>query len=168
MSSFGTAFLTVFVVIFVIFRSASFGLLGIIANALPVCAVLGLMGWFGISLNVATVMVASVALGIVDDDTIHFISRFRREVDHGASAPEAIETATMHEGRASLTTAAINSLAYGIMMFSAYKPTAWFGGLLALTMVVAFLAEVFVVPAFIISMPKLFQKSRGVPQGSAA
>lgn len=167
MSSFGTAFLTVFVVIFVIFRSASFGLLGIIANALPVCAVLGLMGWFGISLNVATVMVASVALGIVDDDTIHFISRFRREVGLGASAPQAIETATMHEGRASLTTAAINSLAYGIMMFSAYKPTAWFGGLLALTMVVAFLAEVFVVPAFIISMPKLFQKSRGVPQGSA-
>ncbi len=43
------------------------------------CAVLGLMGWLGISLNVATVMVASVALGIVDDDTIHFIGRFRRE-----------------------------------------------------------------------------------------
>ena len=48
-------------------EAARFGLLGIIANALPVCAVLGLMGWLGISLNVATVMVASVALGIVDD-----------------------------------------------------------------------------------------------------
>ncbi len=53
----------------------------------------------------------------------------------------------MHEGRASLTTAIINSLGYGIMIFSSYRPTAWFGGLLALTMVVAFLAEVLVVPA---------------------
>ena len=67
LSSFGTAFATVFAVIFVVFRSARFGLLAIIANALPVCAVLGIMGWLGISLNVATVMVASVALGIVDD-----------------------------------------------------------------------------------------------------
>jgi predicted RND superfamily exporter protein len=156
LSSFGTAFLTVFGVIFVVFRSARYGFLAIVANALPVCAVLGLMGWLGISLNVATVMVASVALGVVDDDTIHFIGRFRREAAGGASADVAIERATMHEGRASLTTAVINSLGYGIMILSAYKPTAWFGGLLALTMAVAFLAEVFVVPAVITLLPRVF------------
>ena len=160
LSSFATAFVTVFAVIFVVFRSARFGLLAIIANALPVCAVLGIMGWLGISLNVATVMVASVALGIVDDDTIHFIGRFRREAARGAGTGEAIELATMHEGRASLTTAIINSLGYGIMIFSPYKPTAWFGGLLALTMVVAFLAEVLVVPAVITSLPRIFGAKR--------
>jgi predicted RND superfamily exporter protein len=168
LSSFGTAFLFVFAVIFIIFKSARFGMLGIIANALPVCAVLGLMGWLQISLNVATVMVASVALGIVDDDTIHFIGRFRREAAAGASTEEAIEAATMHEGRASLTTAIINSLGYGIMMFSAYKPTAWFGGLLALTMIVAFLAEVFVVPAVITLMPRTFGATRFSRVGTAA
>jgi predicted RND superfamily exporter protein len=168
LSSFGTAFLFVFAVIFIIFKSARFGMLGIIANALPVCAVLGLMGWLQISLNVATVMVASVALGIVDDDTIHFIGRFRREAAAGASTEEAIEAATMHEGRASLTTAIINSLGYGIMMFSAYKPTAWFGGLLALTMIVAFLAEVFVVPAVITLMPRTFGAMRFSRVGTAA
>jgi len=156
LSSFGTAFLTVFGVIFLVFRSWRYGFLAIVANALPVCAVLGLMGWLGISLNVATVMVASVALGVVDDDTIHFIGRFRREVAAGASNESAIEAATMHEGRAALTTAIINSLGYSIMMFSAYKPTAWFGGLLALTMAVAFLAEVFVVPAVITLLPRVF------------
>ena len=155
-SSFATAFVTVFAVIFIVFRSAKFGVLAIVANALPVSAVLGLMGWLDISLNVATVMVASVALGIVDDDTIHFIGRFRRETARGASADAAIELATMHEGRASLTTAIINTLGYGIMLFSAYKPTAWFGGLLALTMVVAFLAEVLVVPAVITLAPRVF------------
>ena len=126
------------------------------------------MGWLGISLNVATVMVASVALGIVDDDTIHFIGRFRREAAAGAGHREAIEMATMHEGRASLTTAIINSLGYGIMMFSAYKPTAWFGGLLALTMAVAFLAEVFVVPAVIMLMPRIFGASRFASTRAAA
>jgi hypothetical protein len=168
LSSFATAFLTVFGVIFIVFRSARFGVLAIIANALPVCAVLGLMGWLGISLNVATVMVASVALGIVDDDTIHFIGRFRRETAAGRGTEAAIVAATMHEGRASLTTAIINSLGYGIMVVSAYKPTAWFGGLLALTMVVAFLAEVLVVPAVITLFPRVFGAPVVARLGSAA
>ena len=166
-SSFAMAFVTVFAVIFVVFRSARFGVLGIVANALPVAAVLGVMGWLGISLNVATVMVASVALGVVDDDTIHFIGRFRRETASGVGVREAIELATMHEGRASLTTAIINSLGYGIMIFSAYRPTAWFGGLLALTMVVAFLAEVLVVPAVITLLPRVFGGVAGGRKGQA-
>ena len=120
---------------------------------LPVVAVLGVMGYLGISMNIATVMVASVALGVVDDDTIHFINRYRREVAAGASTDEAIETATAHEGRASLTTAIINSCGYGVLLLSEYKPTAWFGGLLALTMAVAFLAEVLILPATIKLLP---------------
>jgi predicted RND superfamily exporter protein len=149
LSSFATAFLTVFAVIFVVFRSTRFGVLGIIANVFPVLVVMGLMGWLEISLNVATVMVASVTLGIVDDDTIHFIGRYRREVAAGASTQRAIELASMHEGRAALTTTIINSLGFAVLMVAEYRPTAWFGSMLAVTMVVAFLAEVFLVPAII-------------------
>ena len=155
-TSFGTAFVTVFAVIFMVFRSAKFGLLAIVANVVPVAAVLGLMGWIGISLNVATIMVASVALGVVDDDTIHFIGRFRRETAHGATADVAVERASMDEGRASLTTALVNSLSFGVLWFSEYKPTAWFGSLLAVTMAVAFLAEIFIVPAVISRFPGLY------------
>jgi uncharacterized protein len=156
MSSFGTAFFTVFGVIFLVFRSLRFGLLTIAPNLLPVLAVLGVMGYLDISMNVATVMLASVALGIVDDDTIHFINRYRREVASGATTDEAIETATTHEGRASLTTAAVNSAGYAVLLLSEYKPTAWFGGLLALTMATAFLAEVFILPAMIKLLPGVF------------
>jgi uncharacterized protein len=155
-SSFGTAFFTVFGVIFIVFRSARFGLLTIAPNVMPGLAVLGVMGFLGISMNIATVMVASVALGVVDDDTIHFINRYRREVAGGASTEEAIEAATVHEGRASLTTAIINSLGFGVLLMSEYKPTAWFGGLLGLTMAVAFLAEVFILPAAIKLLPRFF------------
>jgi hypothetical protein len=156
LSSFGTAFLTVFGVIFIVFRSFRFGLLAIVPNLLPVLAVLGIMGYLGISLNIATVMVASVALGVVDDDTIHFINRYRRETAAGATTDEAIYTATEHEGRASLTTAIVNSCGYGVLLMSEYKPTAWFGGLLALTMGVAFLAEVFILPAMIKILPRIY------------
>src|SRR6185436_13982606 len=99
-TSFATAFITVFGVIFLVFRSWKFGLLSIAPNLLPVLAVFGVMGWLGISLNVATVMVASVALGVVDDDTIHFISRYRRETRNGATTERATGIATAHEGRA--------------------------------------------------------------------
>jgi hypothetical protein len=156
LSSFGTAFFTVFGVIFLVFRSFRFGLLTIAPNLLPVLAVLGVMGYLDISMNVATVMVASVALGIVDDDTIHFINRYRREAAAGRSTDEAIEIATAHEGRASLTTAIINSAGYGVLLLSEYKPTAWFGGLLALTMMTAFLAEVLILPATIKWLPRMF------------
>jgi predicted RND superfamily exporter protein len=152
-SSFGTAFLTVFGVIFLVFRSARFGVLAIVPNLFPVLAVLGIMGWLGISMNVATIMVSSVALGVVDDDTIHFINRFRRDRERGATVDRAIEAATVFEGRAALTTALINSAGYAVLLFSEYKPTAWFGGLLALTMGTAFLAEVFVLPATIKLVP---------------
>ena len=67
-------------------------MLAIVPNVLPVLAVLGVMGWLDISLNVATIMLASVALGVVDDDTIHFINRYRREVAAGATTDEAIDT----------------------------------------------------------------------------
>jgi predicted RND superfamily exporter protein len=156
LSSFGTAFFTVFGVIFLVFRSLRFGLLTIAPNLLPVLAVLGVMGYLDISMNVATVMVASVALGIVDDDTIHFINRYRRETAAGRSTDEAIGIATAHEGRASLTTAIINSAGYGVLLLSEYKPTAWFGGLLALTMMAAFLAEIFILPATIKLLPRVF------------
>lgn len=156
MSSFAMAFLTVFAVIFMVFRSWRFGLLCIPPNLFPVLTVFGAMGWLDISLNVATVMVASVALGVVDDDTIHFISRYRKETHRGATTDEAIEAATIHEGRAALTTAIVNCSAFGVLMLSEYRPSAWFGGLLALTMVVAFLAEVFALPATIKTFPRLF------------
>ena len=168
LSSFGTAFFTVFGVIFLVFRSFRFGLLTIAPNLLPVLAVLGVMGYLDISMNVATVMVASVALGIVDDDTIHFINRYRREAAAGRSTDEAIEIATAHEGRASLTTAVINSAGYGVLLLSEYKPTAWFGGLLALTMMTAFLAEVFILPATIKLLPRVFGAEALRPRPSQA
>ena len=84
------------------------------------------------------------------------------------SAPPAIELATTHEGRAALTTAIINSCSFAVLSLSEYRPTAWFGGLLALTMIVAFLAEVFILPATIVMAPRFFGGERARPARHAA
>jgi predicted RND superfamily exporter protein len=139
-----------------------YGLLALAPNLFPVLAVLGLMGWLDVTLNVATVMVASVALGVVDDDTVHFISRYRREISAGAGVDQAVERAAIFEGRAALTTALVSSCGFMVLGFSEYKPSGWFGGLLGLTLAVAFLAEVLVLPAIIKLLPRFFgASSRG-------
>jgi predicted RND superfamily exporter protein len=146
-ASFATAFVTVFATLFLLFRSVRYGALAIIPNVLPVLAVLGAMGWLGITINVATVMVASVALGIVDDDTVHYLNRLRHELASGATLTQAIGTAAGTEARAAFTTAVINGCGFGVLLLSDYRPAAWFGGLLAVTLSAAFLTELFLLPA---------------------
>ena len=149
LSSFATAFLTVFGVIFLVFRSIRYGLLAIIPNLVPVVIVLGLMGWLGITLNIATVMVASIALGVIDDDTVHFIVHFRREMASGSGIEPSLSAAIVHAGGAALLSALVNSVAFGITATSEYKPTFYWGFLMSLTMLLAFISEVILLPACI-------------------
>jgi predicted RND superfamily exporter protein len=147
LQSFATAFITVFGVIFIVLRSWRYGLLSIIPNLIPIAVILGIMGWLGITLNVATVMVASVALGVIDDDTVHFIMRFRREIRLGADPDRAIDIAIETAGGAALLAALINALAFGIMATCPNKPIAYWGWLMSVTMFVAFLSEIILLPA---------------------
>jgi len=163
MWSFGTAFLTVFGVIFLIFRSKRYGVLAMIPNLVPVLMVLGLMGWLDITLNIATVMVASIALGIIDDDTVHFIVRYRREIAAGAGMDRAIETATVDEGGAAFLTAVVNVVAFGITTTSPYKPTAFWGWLMSLTMGFAFIGEVLLLPACLRAGRRFFDQPAPEP-----
>ena len=125
------------------------------------------MGWLGITLNIATVMVASIALGIIDDDTVHFIVRYRREIAAGSTLEWAIESAIVHEGGAALLTALVNCLAFGITATSDYKPTAFWGALMALTMALAFASEALLLPACIRSGRRYFQPE-AAPEAIAA
>jgi predicted RND superfamily exporter protein len=146
-SSFGTAFVAVFAAFVVMLRSVRLGVVALVPNLFPVLIVLGTMGWLGISLNVATVMVASVALGVVDDDTVHFMHRFRHQREAGDTVDEAVALAAVIEGRAAATIALVTSCGFAVLMLSEYRPSAWFGGLLALTMIVALITEILVLPA---------------------
>jgi len=149
--SFTIAFLTVIVFMFVFFRSWKYGFLSILPNLFPIVLVLGVMGLTGITLNVATVTVSSVALGIAVDDTIHFISRFKRERrEKGRDRLRSLENSMIHVGRAIVSTSLINILGFSILIFSDFMPTVYFGFLVAMTMGFALVGDLVFLPTSLV------------------
>jgi predicted RND superfamily exporter protein len=154
-NGFSLAFLSVIGVLFIAFRSAKYGGLSIIANLLPIIFIIGIMGWFGITLNTGTVMVASVALGIAADDTIHFISRFRKELKPNSSpVHHALRKTTVSVGRAILFTSVINIAGFLILLVSGFQPTREFGMLIAMTLFFALLGDILVLPSVLMAVRK--------------
>jgi len=150
--SFSLAFVTVIIFMFVSFRSWKYGMFSILPNLFPIIIVMGIMGFLGITLNVATIMVASVALGIATDDTIHFIWRLKRERrEKGQSQTKALENTTLHSGRAIVSTSLINTLGFSILIFADFVPTSYFGMLVALTMMFALVGDLIYLPASLLT-----------------
>ena len=154
-NGFTLAFLSVIGILFIAFWSVKYGGLSIIANLLPIIFIIGIMGWFGITLNTGTVMVASVALGIAADDTIHFISRFRKEVKSNKSPVQhALRKTTVSVGRAILFTSVINIAGFLILLVSGFQPTREFGMLIAMTLFFALIGDILVLPSVIMAVRK--------------
>jgi predicted RND superfamily exporter protein len=125
------------------------GIAVVCANLLPVAVVLGVMGWLSVPLDISTVMIAAIALGIVVDDTIHLIYRYRVVHLSGESSRDSIRIAFRTVGRPVLVTSIILSLGFGSLLLARFLPTAYFGGLSAVTVVVAAGADLLVLPALI-------------------
>lgn len=154
--SFSLAFVLVIGFMFIMFKSLRYGLLSIMPNLVPIVLITGFMGWLNISLNVGTVMVASVALGIAVDDTIHFISRFRKE--RGGLITEDLRKTLVHSGKAIISTSVINMVGFSILLLSSFKPTGYFGILIALTMFFALIGDIIFLPASILMACKFLKK----------
>ena len=139
-----------------LFRSFRWGLLAMIPNIAPVVFELGVMGWTGIPLNVATMMIASITTGIAVDDTMHLMARCRHELAMGASYDEAVKTSMWATGRAMTATAFVLAGGFGVLSFSSFVPLMQFGYLSAMTIIVAVIAEWFLSPALLLVFkPKL-------------
>jgi predicted RND superfamily exporter protein len=117
-----------------------------IPNIFPILVNLGIMGIFGITLNISTAMVSAIAIGIAVDDTIHFIYRFWLEVlKDGNSESAAVRTITT-VGRPLVFTSFVITAGYFIICLSSFMPNVYAGMLTAITMIVALLADLFLTP----------------------
>jgi predicted RND superfamily exporter protein len=132
-------------------RSWKLGIIAAIPNLLPIVMIFGLMGWCGIELSTATTMIASVALGLFVDDTIHLLYRYKREKQAGRTTFGAIEQSLRHTGRAVIFTSLILTLGFWAGLLGSFKPTLYFSFLTGLTMLFALLAELLVTPAAILA-----------------
>jgi predicted RND superfamily exporter protein len=144
-TSFGTAIVLVVLAIGLIFRSLTFTILALIPNVLPILWTGGLMGFAGIELSTGTAMIASAVLGLVVDDTIYYLSHYRRVA--GGDAVAAIRETTRAVGAP--VTAASVSLIVGFLVgaFSSFRPTIYFSLLTSLTMITGVVCDVLLLPA---------------------
>jgi predicted RND superfamily exporter protein len=148
--SFGVAFIVVFFLIGLLFRSLTMAALSVLPNVLPVFVILGVMGFCKINLDVATVTITAILIGIVVDDTIHYLHRFRSELELADGDFDlAAEKTALSAGRAILSTSIIFSLGFLILAFASVKSIVYFGLLTGLAMVVALLADMLIMPAIL-------------------
>lgn len=150
LQSFGFAFLIIFAAVGILFRSLRMAVLSIPANLLPVLMTLGLMGLIGIRLDVATVTIAAIVLGLVVDDTIHFLYRYRHERIRASSELEAVKSTVRKVGRPMTITTIVLGLGFSVLGFAAVKSVAYFGLLLAFALLSALFSDLLIVPALIV------------------
>ncbi len=121
-------------------------------NLWPIFGVLGLMGWMHIPLDIATAMVASMILGLAVDDTLHTLGHYRR-IAPQLGREAAIAATLEHTAAAYLLTGIILSAGFGVCALSNFAPTSRFGALAALGIVLAVLADLFLLPAILAIAP---------------
>jgi predicted RND superfamily exporter protein len=148
--SFGLAFAIIFVLIGVLFRSLRMAILAIPANLLPVLCTLGLMGLVGVRLDVATVTIAAIVLGLVVDDTVQFLYRYQVESSQTDDTVEAVFRTVRRVGQPMAITTVVLAGGFAVLGLATIKSVAWFGLLLATALITALFSDLLVVPALIV------------------
>ena len=110
----------------------------------------GLMGWLGIELSMATSLIASIAIGLAVDDTIHYLYRCNRELRNGSDRKDALKRTIDHVGRPIIFTTFTISLGFAVLLFSNFEPTSAFGLMMVITMFSALVGDLFLLPALML------------------
>ncbi len=125
------------------------GLLAMVPNLVPILIITGWMGWLGIPFDFSTMLIGSLAIGLVVDDTIHLLYGYVRERDQGKQVADAVQATLLSTGRAIFVTSA--ALAGGFFIYAAatLKNLVHFGTLIGSIVVVALVADLLLVPALL-------------------
>ena len=134
----------------VLFRSISLAIIGIIPNILASGIILGLMGLLGIPLDMMTITIAAITIGIAVDNSIHYIYRFREEFARTQDYIETLHYCHANIGKAVFYNAITIIIGFSILVLSNFIPTIYFGLLTAFAMLVALLAALTLLPKLIL------------------
>ena len=143
------AFLAISIVMVVLLRNPKAGMVSMIPNIFPVVVIFGLMGWTNILVDIGTMMTASVAMGVAVDDTIHFLTWFRRGLDQGMDRKQAIMLSYDRCATAMTQTTLIGGLGLAVFGLSTFMPTQRFGILMLTLMVAALVGDLVFLPAIL-------------------
>jgi predicted RND superfamily exporter protein len=149
-STLGFVLIILFIMFLLLFRSLKIALIALAANIVPISAIFGIMGWLGIPLDIMTITIAAIAIGIGVDDTIHFIHRFKEEfkVDH--NYVNAMRRSHESIGYAMYYTSLVIILGFSILVLSNLIPTIYFGILTVVTMFTVLAADLLLLPKLLL------------------
>ncbi len=157
LESLGLALLLVFLLLAAQLRSITGGLLAMIPIVFTIVVNFGIMGFLGISLDHATMMIASISIGIGIDYTIHIISRFKKEyIKSGGDVHEALRHTLSTSGRAVLVNTIAVAMGFFVLTFSKFEPTRRFGYLTTMTMLISAIAAISIFPAAVLATKARF------------
>ncbi|HBC76796.1 MAG TPA: hypothetical protein DC017_18495 [Candidatus Wallbacteria bacterium] len=137
-------------VIMLYFRSVYVGLISVAPNILPIIILYGVMGYRGIAFNTVTGMIASVALGMAVDDTIHYMYEFRKNIYGGESYESSVVKTLRAKGSSMIFTSIVTSCAFSALMISEFIPTQHFGILISFNIFMAIVFDLFLTPALML------------------
>ena len=152
-SSLGLTLLVIAFVLRLVLPSYRLALLALLPNLWPIVGVFGYMGWFGVPLDIASVMTASVVLGLAVDDSIHTLGHFRR-LAPALGSRAAVEETLFATAPAYVLTACILIAGFGVCALSTFAPIARFGGLSAVAIGLALVGDLILLPALLSLTPK--------------
>ena len=146
----GVVMIALLVMFLILFRSLPIALIAIFPNILSVGVVLGIMGWFNIPLDMMTITIAAISVGIAVDNTIHYIHRLRQEFQIDGNYIDSVHRCHGSIGYAMYYTSVTIIIGFSILILSNFIPSIYFGLLIGLAMFIALIAALTLLPQLLI------------------
>lgn len=139
----------IFLMIALIFKSIPIGFFSLFPNILPLIAITAVVGWFDFGMNIGTTIVYTIAFGIAVDDTIHFLGRYKIELDKGNENTDALLTTIRTSGGAIFLTTLILVGGFGVLILSNFYANFITGLLVTLSLIVALVCDLYLLPVIL-------------------
>ena len=146
----GTVFICILAMLAVLFRSLKLAIVGTLPNIFTALLILGLMGAFGIPLDIMTITIAAITIGIGVDYAIHYIHRYKNECAQGCKNYQAIHRAQTTVGKALYFTSITITLGFIVLVLSNFVPSIYFGLLTSIAMLVSLFATFSIIPLLLL------------------
>ena len=142
--------LGIFAMFLILFRNVKLSLIGVIPNFIAAFFILGIIGLIGIPLDMMTITIAAITIGIAVDNSIHYIYRFKEEFEHLKNYNKTIELCHATVGRAILNTSITIVFGFSILILSKFIPTIYFGIFTGIAMLLAMVSVLTLLPSLIL------------------
>ena len=154
------AMVVVFVLLALIFKSGRAGFISVLPLSVAILVLFGLMGFFGITLDIATALISSIMIGVGIDYTIHFLWRFKEELARGLDHKEATLKTLTTTGRGIIINALSVIIGFMVLTLSNFAPLRFFGALVVISITTCLVCALILIPSIVVLVKPRFLETK--------